>query len=85
MPLQILMLLHIEFYFQNADKVSISVGTIILGAFIAGARDLSFDFYGYSIVILSNITNAINLACIAQTGNSSSLSCRVESTVINDS
>ncbi|XP_022883321.1 nucleotide-sugar uncharacterized transporter 3-like [Olea europaea var. sylvestris] len=50
-----------------------SVGTIILGAFIAGARDLSFDFYGYSIVILSNITNAINLACIAQTGKSSGL------------
>jgi solute carrier family 35 protein len=27
-----------------------SVGLIVLGAFIAGARDLSFDFYGYAVV-----------------------------------
>ncbi|BBG95523.1 Nucleotide/sugar transporter family protein, partial [Prunus dulcis] len=37
-----------------------SVGLIVLGAFIAGARDLSFDAYGYAVVFLSNITTAGN-------------------------
>ncbi|KAF4355789.1 hypothetical protein F8388_011970 [Cannabis sativa] len=50
-----------------------SVGLIVLGAFIAGARDLSFDAYGYSIVFLSNITTAIYLATIARIGKSSGL------------
>ncbi|CAI9766767.1 unnamed protein product [Fraxinus pennsylvanica] len=63
----------IGFCFQNAYEVSISVGAIVLGAFVAGARDLSFDYYSYSIVIISNIANAINLACIAQSGKSSGL------------
>lgn len=46
---------------------------IVLGAFIAGARDLSFDYYGYVIVFLSNITTAIYLATIARIGKSSGL------------
>ncbi|KAG7024456.1 Nucleotide-sugar uncharacterized transporter 3 [Cucurbita argyrosperma subsp. argyrosperma] len=50
-----------------------SVGLIVLGAFIAGARDLSFDVYGYSIVFLSNITTAIYLATISRIGKSSGL------------
>ncbi|EXB40151.1 hypothetical protein L484_004501 [Morus notabilis] len=50
-----------------------SVGLIILGAFIAGARDFSFDAYGYSVVFLSNITTAIYLATIARIGKSSGL------------
>lgn len=50
-----------------------SVGLIILGAFIAGARDLSFDAYGYAIVFLANITTAIYLATIARIGKSSGL------------
>jgi hypothetical protein len=41
---------------------------IVFGAFIAGARDLSFDAYGYAIVFLSNITTAIYLATIARVG-----------------
>lgn len=41
---------------------------IILGAFIAGSRDLSFDSYGYLIVFLSNFTTAIYLATIARVG-----------------
>lgn len=41
---------------------------IVFGAFVAGARDLSFDAYGYSIVFMSNITTAIYLATIARVG-----------------
>ncbi|KAK8523443.1 hypothetical protein V6N12_047963 [Hibiscus sabdariffa] len=50
-----------------------SVGLIVLGAFVAGARDLSFDFYGYGFVFLANITTAIYLATIARIGKSSGL------------
>ncbi|KAL5850279.1 hypothetical protein ACOSQ3_008329 [Xanthoceras sorbifolium] len=50
-----------------------SVGLIVLGAFIAGARDLSFDFYGYAVVFLANIATAIYLATIARIGKSSGL------------
>ncbi|KAK9947518.1 hypothetical protein M0R45_003138 [Rubus argutus] len=51
-----------------------SVGIIILGAFIAGARDLSFDAYGYAVVFVANICTAIYLASIAHIGKSSGLS-----------
>ncbi|GAB2223396.1 hypothetical protein Droror1_Dr00017537 [Drosera rotundifolia] len=50
-----------------------SVALIVIGAFIAGARDLSFDAYGYSVVFLANITTAIYLATIARIGKSSGL------------
>lgn len=50
---------------------------IVLGAFIAGARDLSFDFYGYIVVFLSNITTAIYLATIARIGSTSASSSDV--------
>uniref|UniRef100_A0A5B6YVD4 Putative UDP-sugar transporter sqv-7 n=1 Tax=Davidia involucrata TaxID=16924 RepID=A0A5B6YVD4_DAVIN len=50
-----------------------SVSLIVLGAFIAGARDLSFDSYGYAVVFISNITTAIYLATIARIGKSSGL------------
>ncbi|KAF8034573.1 hypothetical protein BT93_C0780 [Corymbia citriodora subsp. variegata] len=50
-----------------------SVGIIILGAFIAGARDLSFDSYGYTVVFISNICTAVYLASIATIGKSSGL------------
>lgn len=50
-----------------------SVGVIIFGAFFAGARDLSFDFYGYGVVFLANITTAVYLATIARIGKSSGL------------
>lgn len=45
-----------------------SVALIVFGAFIAGARDLSFDLYGYLVVFLANITTAIYLATIARIG-----------------
>ncbi|KAH7574391.1 hypothetical protein JRO89_XS03G0290600 [Xanthoceras sorbifolium] len=51
----------------------ISVGIIILGALIAGARDLSFDAYGYAVVFTANICTAIYLASIARIGKSSGL------------
>ncbi|KAL3844036.1 hypothetical protein ACJIZ3_001439 [Penstemon smallii] len=50
-----------------------SVGLIVMGAFIAGARDMSFDSYGYLFVFASNITTAIYLATIARIGKSSGL------------
>ncbi|KAH6831067.1 Nucleotide/sugar transporter family protein [Perilla frutescens var. hirtella] len=50
-----------------------SVALIVLGAFIAGSRDLSFDSHGYLIVFLSNFTTAIYLATIARVGKSSGL------------
>ncbi|KGN60702.1 UDP-N-acetylglucosamine transporter UGNT1 isoform X1 [Cucumis sativus] len=50
-----------------------SVGMIILGAVVAGARDLSFDTYSYSVVFIANICTAIYLASIARIGKSSGL------------
>lgn len=41
-----------------------------MGAFCAGARDLSFDAYGYAVVFVANICTAIYLASIAHIGNS---------------
>jgi len=45
------------------------VGIIILGAFVAGARDLSFDVYAYTVVLFLKICTAIYLASIARIGN----------------
>ncbi|XWS70728.1 hypothetical protein CRYUN_Cryun03dG0072500 [Craigia yunnanensis] len=42
-------------------------------AFVAGARDLSFDAYSYSIVFIANICTTIYLASIAHIGKSSGL------------
>ncbi|KAF8407146.1 hypothetical protein HHK36_006272 [Tetracentron sinense] len=58
---------------KYSSSVVGSVGLIVLGAFIAGARDLSFDSYGYAVVFISNITTAIYLATIARIGKSSGL------------
>ncbi|KAL5559782.1 hypothetical protein UlMin_035993 [Ulmus minor] len=58
---------------RYSSSVVGSVGLIVVGAFIAGARDLSFDAHGYFIVFLSNITTAIYLATIARIGKSSGL------------
>jgi len=35
------------------------VALIVFGAFVAGARDLSFDARGYAIVFVANITTAV--------------------------
>lgn len=49
-------------------KGLISVAVIVIGAFIAGARDLSFDAYGYGVVLMANLTTAVYLATIARIG-----------------
>ncbi|KAH1124515.1 hypothetical protein GLYMA_06G067600v4 [Glycine max] len=58
---------------RYSPSVIFSVGLIVFGAFVAGARDLSFDAHGYAIVFLSNITTAIYLATIARVGKTSGL------------
>ncbi|KAL2928209.1 Nucleotide-sugar uncharacterized transporter 3 [Bienertia sinuspersici] len=58
---------------KHTPSIMGSVGLIVLGAFVAGARDLSFDAYGYGVVFLANITTAIYLATIARIGKSSGL------------
>ncbi|EES05418.1 hypothetical protein BDA96_04G228200 [Sorghum bicolor] len=50
-----------------------SVALIVFGAFVAGARDLSFDARGYAIVFVANITTAVYLATINRIGKSSGL------------
>lgn len=47
---------------------------IVFGAFVAGARDLSFDARGYAIVFVANITTAIYLATINRIGKAVSFS-----------
>lgn len=58
---------------KYSSSVVGSVGLIVLGAIVAGARDLSFDSYGYAVVFIANITTAIYLATIARIGKSSGL------------
>ncbi|KAG4965361.1 hypothetical protein JHK82_039571 [Glycine max] len=53
---------------RYTPSVIFSVGLIVFGAFVAGARDLSFDGYGYAVVFMSNIATAIYLATIARIG-----------------
>ncbi|CAI0389230.1 unnamed protein product [Linum tenue] len=60
-------------YLLYMSKDFASVGIIILGAFVAGARDLSFDAYSYCVVFVANICTAIYLASIARIGKSSGL------------
>ncbi|KAK1400050.1 UDP-sugar transporter sqv-7 [Heracleum sosnowskyi] len=64
-------------YFLTGQKHSFSVvgsvGIIIFGAIIAGARDLAFDSYSYAVVFTANICSAIYLASIARVGKSSGL------------
>ncbi|CAN1812707.1 UDP-N-acetylglucosamine transporter UGNT1 [Linum perenne] len=45
----------------------------VAGAVIAGVRDLTFDFYGYGVVFIANITTAIYLATIGRIGKSTGL------------
>ncbi|XP_010911935.1 UDP-N-acetylglucosamine transporter UGNT1 isoform X2 [Elaeis guineensis] len=58
---------------KYSSSVVGSVSLIVFGAFVAGARDFSFDAYGYFIVFIANIMTAIYLAAIDSVGKSSSL------------
>ena len=60
---------------------------IVFGAFVAGARDLSFDARGYAIVFVANITTAVYLATINRIGKAvafSNLYCRFTLDNISD-
>lgn len=60
---------HVFNLFLNGTSDGfISVGIIIMGAFIAGAQDLSFDSNGYAFVFLANICTAVYLASVARVG-----------------
>lgn len=61
------------FHFLVVNQRFISVALIVFGAFVAGARDLSFDARGYAIVFVANITTAVYLATINRIGKSSGL------------
>jgi hypothetical protein len=61
----------IMFHYPVANQGFISVALIVFGAFVAGARDLSFDARGYAIVFVANITTAVYLATINRIGKSS--------------
>lgn len=50
-----------------------SVALILIGAFVAGAHDMSFDTYGYLVVVVANISTAMYLTTIARIGKSSGL------------
>lgn len=65
------MLFHPFYYLilNGMTKLFISVALIVLGAFVAGARDLSFDAYGYGMVFIANMTTAIYLATINRVGS----------------
>ncbi|KDP30255.1 hypothetical protein JCGZ_17037 [Jatropha curcas] len=58
---------------KHSLPVAGSVGIVLLGAFIAGARDLAFDAYGYSVIFIANICTAVYLASISRIGKSSGL------------
>ncbi|KAL2620066.1 hypothetical protein R1flu_000271 [Riccia fluitans] len=58
---------------KHSSPIVSSVGVIVLGAFIAGARDLSFDAQGYMTVLLSNLTTAIYLSTISRIGKTTGL------------
>jgi solute carrier family 35 protein len=58
---------------KHSNPIIASVAIIVLGAFVAGSRDLSFELEGYSTVLLSNITTAIYLATIARLGKTTGL------------
>eukprot|EP00271_Cylindrocystis_brebissonii_P008275 TRINITY_DN22330_c0_g1_i1.p1 TRINITY_DN22330_c0_g1~~TRINITY_DN22330_c0_g1_i1.p1 ORF type:complete len:341 (+),score=53.51 TRINITY_DN22330_c0_g1_i1:404-1426(+) len=65
-----------EFFIANkrhSPPILTSVALIVVGAFVAGLRDLSFDMYGYSVVFLSNFTTAVYLATIAELGRATGL------------
>ncbi|KAK7836170.1 UDP-N-acetylglucosamine transporter UGNT1 [Quercus suber] len=58
---------------KHSPSIVACVGIILLGAFVAGARDLSFDAYAYAVVFIANICTAVYLASIAHIGKSSGL------------
>lgn len=50
-----------------------SVALMVLGALVAGLRDLRFDAWGYLLVFASNASTALYLSMISRYGSRSSL------------
>eukprot|EP01102_Stenamoeba_stenopodia_P013646 TRINITY_DN4459_c0_g1_i1.p1 TRINITY_DN4459_c0_g1~~TRINITY_DN4459_c0_g1_i1.p1 ORF type:complete len:327 (+),score=41.22 TRINITY_DN4459_c0_g1_i1:258-1238(+) len=74
MTVMFVMLLETTGYRQTySAKVKISVSIMVLGALIAGARDLSFDLKAYVAVLIYDIATAIYLVLIARIGKSTNL------------
>lgn len=67
---EIFSLWHVSWWW---NRYFFSVSLTVIGAFIAGARDLSYDSYGYAIVFVANITTAVYLATVARLGNACKL------------
>jgi len=57
----------------HPPKVLMSVGSIVLGAVVAGLNDFSFDAYGYGMVFASNASTALYLNTIARLGKKTPL------------
>ncbi|RDY03811.1 Nucleotide-sugar uncharacterized transporter 3, partial [Mucuna pruriens] len=51
---------------RHSSFVIGSVGIIIAGAFVAGARDMAFDSYAYSVVFIENMCKAVYLASVSR-------------------
>ncbi|KAF7152047.1 hypothetical protein RHSIM_Rhsim01G0064100 [Rhododendron simsii] len=62
---------HSNTYAMTPFRISVAI--ILLGALVAGARDLSYDSYSYAVVFISNICTAVYLASVARVGKSSGL------------
>ncbi|TKY73201.1 UDP-N-acetylglucosamine/UDP-glucose/GDP-mannose transporter [Spatholobus suberectus] len=58
---------------RHSSFVIGSVGIIIAGAFVAGARDLAFDADAYLVVFIENMCKAVYLASVSRVGKSSGL------------
>ncbi|KAK9149608.1 hypothetical protein Scep_008365 [Stephania cephalantha] len=46
------------------------VSLIVFGAIVAGAQDLSFDYYSYGVVFICNLSSAIYVTTVAHYGKS---------------
>eukprot|EP01024_Parvocaulis_polyphysoides_P040406 TRINITY_DN3674_c0_g2_i4.p1 TRINITY_DN3674_c0_g2~~TRINITY_DN3674_c0_g2_i4.p1 ORF type:complete len:378 (+),score=46.49 TRINITY_DN3674_c0_g2_i4:105-1238(+) len=55
------------------SKVVTAVGMMVIGALIAGLRDLEFNLHGYLMVFAANCSTALYLAVISKIGSSSGL------------
>ena len=65
------------FVLTNGPSDLISVGIIVAGAFVAGARDLAFDAFSYSVVFIENMSKAVYLASVSRVGKISPFPCFV--------
>ncbi|XP_061360448.1 UDP-N-acetylglucosamine transporter UGNT1-like [Gastrolobium bilobum] len=58
---------------RHSSFVIGSVGIVIIGAFVAGSRDLAFDAYSYSVIFVENMFKAVYLASVSRVGRSTGL------------